>query len=246
MASQLAKLQSALAALLMEPAKLEMFQANAKAYARRAGLSGKDAVLLAGLPPEGAAYFASRRVIDRYHYLDGDVPRSVAAIDATVGLAATYFTDRPYAKEDPRAEVRQFRAWATAAAKSGRIPAPLGDLATLEATGMLLMDKPHRKPVRSSRLRKAPGVVVLKMRHNPDQLVGAEPLSAATGRFPTALVREPDDVEVVTLEPVAAALVAAASGKRTEAQVVSAFAPRFGAKAVRASLRDLRKRSILS
>ncbi len=246
MATQLAKLQSALAALLMEPDHRNAFQADPDAYARRAGLKGKHAALLAGIPPEGTAYFASRRVIDRTHYLKGDLPRSVAAIESSVGLLATYFVDQPYAKEDPRAEVRQFRAWAVAAAKSGRIQAPLGDLANLEATGMLLMDKPYRKSERSTRLRKVPGIVVLKLRHDPDQLVDAEPLSAAAGRFPTALVREPNDVEVVKLDAVAAALVAAANGKRTAVQAVAALAPRFGTKAVRASLRNLRKRGVLS
>lgn len=243
---QYAKLQSALAALLMEPAELAAFQAKPAAYAKRRGLTGATAKLLADMPSEGAAYFASRRVIDRFGYLSGDLPKSVAAVDDAVGLAATYFTDRPYAKEDPRAEVRQFKAWAQKAARAGKLPRPLADLAAIEAGGMMLMDRAYVAPKRSARLAKAPGIVLLALRHDPNELLHGVTLEAPEGRFPTVLAREPDDVEVYKLEPVAEALLNAAKGNRTPDQVVDALAPRFGAKAVRASLRDLRRLGLLT
>ncbi|MEK6985450.1 MAG: hypothetical protein AABX89_03585 [Candidatus Thermoplasmatota archaeon] len=244
--AQLAKLQSALAALLMEPAQLAAFQAKPAAYAKRRGLTGATAKLLAEMPSEGAAYFASRRVIDRFSYLSGDLPKSVAAVDTAVGLEATYFTERPYAKEDPRAEVRQFKVWAQQAARSGKIPRPLADLAAIEAGGMMLMDRAYVKPKRSQQLAKAPGIVLLRLRHDPNELLHGVTLEAPEGRYPTALVREPDDVEVYKLEPVAESLLNAATGKRTPDQVVAALAPRFGAKAVRTSLRDLRRLGLLA
>jgi hypothetical protein len=243
---QLAKLQSALAALLMEQGRLDQFRADPARYATSFGLTGDAAKLLAGLPAEGAAYFASRRVIDRFHYLKGDLPRSVAAIDGAVGLAATYFADVPYAKEDPRAEVTQFRAWAGKAAKSGRIPAPLGDLAQVEAGGMLLMDEPHAKAPKSAKLRRAPGVALLALRHDPDDLLHGDPLAATKGVFPTALAREPDDVEVYKLDPVAAALLRLAEGKGTPDAAVRKLAAKHGEAAVKASLRDLRKLKLLA
>ncbi len=243
--SQLAKLQSALAALLMEPGRLEAFQNDPKAYARRFGLTGDTAALLAGLPPEGAAYFASRRVIDRFSYLSGDLPRSVAAVDHAVGLAATYFADKPYAFEDPRDEVRQFRAWALAAAKKGTLPAPVADLVAIEAGGMLLMDKAYAKPAKSKTVKRASGMALLALRHDPEELLHGDTLAAPRGNFPTVLAREEDDIEVYKLEPVAIALFKAATGRLGDDAVVAKLASKFTAKAVRASLRDLRKLGIL-
>lgn len=240
-ASPLAKVQSALAAILMEPEAMAAFRRDPQAYARRAGLAGAHSQILAGLPVEGAAYFASRRVIDRHHYLRADLPRCVAALDAGAGLAASYFADCPYAKEDPRAEVRQFAAWAKAAARSGRAPAALADLAAIEAAGMLLMDKEHAVAAPARRLTRAPGVVVLRLRHDPDGLLGDEPLQAAAGRFTTVLVREPDDVEVYRLGAASAALLALADGKRTARQAVAAVAREHGARAAQEALRTLRR-----
>ncbi len=181
---------------------MEAFRADPKAFARRRGLKGKDATLLATMPVKGAAYFASRRVIDRHHYLRGDVPITIAAFDAlpeAQRLQATYFVDAPYAKEDPRAEVRQFIAWAKKAGRKGDIPAAVADLAVVEGHGMLLADQPATRPYRHK---------VLRLRHDAEALLTEV---AAAPQKPTivALVREEDDVEMRVLsKEEAAALVA--------------------------------------
>ncbi len=240
--SDLAALQSAVAAILMEPTALAAFRKDPAAFAKRRGLTGVHAKTLSALDIEGAAYFARRRVIDRFGYLRGDLPRSVAAIDEAVGLEGTYFAERPYAFEEPLAEVKQFQAWA----KRAKLPHAVTDLCAIECAGALLMGEEHAKPKRGAKLRRNPQMQILSVKTDPDALLSVGVKGAPKGRFIAAVVREAHDVEVYRLEPRAVALVKAADGKRTEAQVLASLSTRFHASEIMRSLRELRRLGVLA
>ncbi len=240
--SDLAALQSAVASILMEPKALAAFQKNPAAFAKGSGLTGLHAKTLAELDVEGAAYFARRRIIDRFGYLRGDLPRSVEAVDEAVGLAATYFAERPYAFEEPLAEVKQFQDWA----KRAKLPQAVKDLCAIECAGALLMGEGYATPKRGATMTRNSQMQILRVKTDPDALLSVGVKGAPKGRFTVAVVREAHDVEVYRLEPRAVALVEAADGKRTEAQVLGSLSPRFGATELKGSLRELRRLGILA
>lgn len=209
-ADQLAKLQGALAALLMEVDSLAAFQADPQAYAEEHGLLGKNADLLARLPYKGAAYFASRRRIDRHGYLRSDLPKSVHVLmDHDVGTDA-YFDDCPYAFEDPRKELQQFLKWTQTGAKTGRCSQLLADVALLETTARTLIDKPHRAAKPGQQAKRAPGVKVIELQHDLwDQIEDEEIHEAPAGKIWVALQRTKDDVEPHRLTAAEAGMLAA-------------------------------------
>lgn len=237
----LARVQEELAALLMEPGRLDAFAADPKAYARKAGLKGKDADLFAGLPAEGARYFAQRRRIDRFAYLRGDLPHGVALLDREVGLAA-YFGAHPYALEEPMKEVARFAKWSRAAARAGSIPAFVRDVVLVEAAAVLLMHAPHRVARRSVRPRRAPGVHLVRVAHDPEHFLHDHAWTPAPGDFTVVLQRVPGDVENPVLKPAELDALRAATGRLTEAQLVARLVEKGHAKArAQAALGRLRK-----
>jgi hypothetical protein len=235
----LAKVQSELAALLMEDGRLDRFAKDPRGHLRRAGFAGKDLDLLAGLPIDGMRYFAQRRSIDRMGYLRGDVPRCVALL-GQAGLAA-YFRDHPYAFEEPTQEAARFARWAKAASRSGVVPAMAADIAQVEAAGARLMQKPHHKAVPGAHPRRAPGIKVLRLGHDPGHFL-RDPPTPVPGRFVLALRRDADDVEPYPLDRPAVDLLRAADGRRPEVPLLDAVAREKGhSKAqLRSALRRLR------
>jgi hypothetical protein len=238
----LEKIQAELAALLMEPGRLEAFEADPKAFVRKAGLTGKDADLLAGLPVAGARYFAERRRIDRFGYLRGDLPHGVALVDREVGLAA-YFDAHPYAFEEPMKEVARFARWASAAARSGALPRLVADVVRFEATAVQVLHRPHRAAKPGKRPRRAPGVRILQLSHDPEHFLHDHAWTPAPGRHMVALQRTADDVEARTLNPAELALLRAANGRRTEAALLKHVAAATGhtAAGLAKAMRRLRK-----
>lgn len=246
MTGDLAAVQSAVASLLMEPAARAAFQANPSRFAKARGLSGAAARTIAGLDREGTAYFAERRIIDRFAYLRGDLPRSVAAVDAAVGLEATYFADHPYAFDEPVREVRQFQAWARSARRRGVLSDATADLCAIECAGALLLNEPWLRPKRSSHVARNPHMTVLQLRRDPDDLLAGRLDAARSGRFTTAIVRDEHDVEVYRLEPRAVELVKAATGKEPTTRILAQLAKRHEPGALRQTLADLRRLGVLT
>lgn len=233
----LEKVQSELAALLMEPARLAVFANDPRAYVRKAGLRGKDADLLAGLPVEGARYFASRRRIDRLGYLRGDLQHSVALLEREGGLDA-YFDAHPYAFEEPMREVARFARWA----KTAEIPRFVADAIAVEAAAVRLYHAPHRAVKPSARPKRAPGVVLVRVAHDPEHFLHDHPWTPEPGDFTVVLQRTGDDVENPVLKPAELAALKLCDGKRTDTQVVAALAAKGVAKARgEAALRKIRK-----
>lgn len=233
----LARLQSELAALLMEPGRLEAFAADPKGYARKAGLRGRDAELLAGLPVEGARYFAERRRIDRFSHLRGDLPHGVALLEREAGVAA-YFAAHPYAFEEPMKEVARFATWSRGAA----LPRWLKDVVAVEAAAVLLMHGPHRATKPGLRPRRAPGVRLVRVAHDPEHFLHDHAWTPEPGAFTVVLQRTADDVENPVLKPAELDALKAADGRRTDAQVVAHLVARGHPKAkATAALAKLRR-----
>jgi hypothetical protein len=237
----LAKLQAELAALLMEPGCLDAFEADPQSYVRAAGLRGRDAALLAGLPVEGARYFAQRRRIDRRGYLRGDLPHTVALLERGAGLDS-YFAAHPYAFEAPMREVARVARWARGAARAGTIPAFVADVAQVEAAAVRLMHGPHRAAKPGSRPRRAPGVRLVRVAHDPEHFLHDHDWSPEPGGFTVVLQRTADDVENPVLKPAELDALAAADGRRTEAALAAHLGTLGHPKArARAALARLRK-----
>jgi hypothetical protein len=216
----LAKVQAELAALLMEPGRLEAFERDPKAHLRKAGLAGKDLELLAGLPVDGARYFAQRRRIDRFGYLRGDLPCSVTLMERETGLTP-YFAAHPYAFEEPMREAARFAKWARGAAKEGALPRFVADVVQVEAAAVRLMHGSHRAAKPGARPKRAPGVRLVRVAHDPEHFLHAHPWTPEPGAFTVVLQRTADDVENPVLKPAELDALRAANGRRTEAQIVA-------------------------
>ncbi|MEA3142768.1 MAG: hypothetical protein QOG31_92 [Thermoplasmata archaeon] len=238
----LARLQAELAALLMEPGRLEAFEADPKGYVRKAGLAGRDADLLAGLPVEGARYFAERRRIDRFSHLRGDLPHSVAMLEREAGVAA-YFAAHPYAFEEPMKEVARFAKWSRGAS----LPRILRDVVAVEAAAVLLMHGPRRAAKPGARLRRAPGVRLVRVAHDPEHFLHDHAWTPEPGAFTVVLQRTADDVENPVLKPAELDALKAANGRRTDAQIVAHLLAKGHPKAkARAALARLCKLGLVA
>jgi hypothetical protein len=231
----LAGLQRELAALLMEPGRLEAFAAGPGAHLRRAGLAGPPLRLLASVDPEGMAFFARRRRIDRVHYLAGELPRTVPLLRAT-GLLDACFAERPYALDDPVAEAEAVARWLWA---QGEAAEPAASLARIEASAARLMRRPHGPAPPSRRPARAPGTRLLVLRRDPRMLL-RDPGQAKAGRFTVALAREPGDVEAYPLAPVRERLLRMARGRLEARKLLDAVGAR------EADLAWLRRRGLVA
>lgn len=242
----LAKVQMELAALLLEPGRLEAFEANPKRYAKNVGLRGKHAELFAGLPVDGARYFAQRRAIDRSGYLRGDLPHAVPLVGREGGLE-TYFAAHPYAFEAPMQEVARFAAWARAAARKGTLPRFASDVVQVEAAAVQLLHTPFRAAKASAHPKRAPGVRLVRVAHDPEHFLHDHPWTPQPGDFTVVLQRSEDDVETPILKPAELAALKLANGKRTAAQIVALLVAKGHSKAKSESaLRKVRRLGLVA
>lgn len=228
--ARLARFQDALAQILMEVPAQTAFAKDPVAFAKPYRLGPLEPMLTRLAAPD-AGYFSSRRVIDRFSYLQSDVARSVAALENSGGLAATYFAACPYAYDEPAKEVAQLAAWARR-----NTHGPVRDVIRLETAAYAMMQKAYRAPRPASGFKRASGVKILVLDHDPDAIVDGRLDEAEPGRYTVALVREEDDVEVYRLDEAALALLA----NLTAPQRAGLSATRLAKVA-----RDLRARGIL-
>lgn len=253
----LATLQREVAAVLMDEAARTRWQRDPGAYARAAGLKGTSAGLLRTLDAADVAYYASRRWVDRWSFLAGDLPRATALARAD-GCLYDYFRAAPYPLEDNVEEGLRFAAWLRARAVAGglgAVPCILPDLATYEATvAQAWMAQPPRgtkdTPL-GAKPRRAGGVFLLELGHDLTGLVADDGSVRATdaphARFHVAVVRRPGRVEPIGMDRADYLLAKGAAGRRTQAQLVASVRKATGitAGAARASLRELRHAGIV-
>lgn len=239
----LAQVQSELAALLMEPGRLESFEKDPRGHLRKARLSGKDLDLLAGLPVEGARFFAQRRLIDRAGYLRSDLPYSFKHLHQHA--VQSYFAAFPYAFEAPMKEVTRFAKWARSAVRPGLVSPLANDVLQVEAAAVQLFHKPHKPTPRNRHPKRAPGIRVLHLGHDPEHFMHDHAWTPEPGSFTLVLHRDEDDVEAYDLEAPALALLKKANGRRTEADLLDAMTKHSRAD-LRRALRELRSLGLLS
>lgn len=255
----LERLQRELAAILMDEAARLRWQADPRAYAKAAGLNPRDAKLLAGMVPGDVAYYAGRRWVDRWSFLQGDLPRSVA-LARKDGCLYAYFRAEPYPFEDTVKEATRFSQWLAAernaelAGKPGATPIPclLPDLAAYEAavSACWRIDPPQARAeaMQPARPKRRPGVALLTLDHDFfDQLESPRIHDPPHATTHLALVRRPGTVAPFKMDEPDHLLVKLANGKRTEAQLLSEVQRRTGAtaKGLKASLGELRNERLL-
>ncbi|MCA1814342.1 MAG: hypothetical protein LC624_10405 [Halobacteriales archaeon] len=233
------RFQEELAALLMEERARRSFAKDAKAHARKAGLKGKEARILAALDAGDVGYFASRREIDRRGMLRADLPQTCERLDEE-NRVLRYFRAHPYALEDPLAEAERVARWARQAARKGQVSVLLADTALFEAT-LLRARTASPKPARpSARPRRAPGLKLLRLAH--DLSDGAE------RPCHVAIAHGPHGVEAGEVDALAWHVLRAADGKRTSTQVAALAARQAAAPAskARTTLRRLAREGFLA
>lgn len=245
----LLRIQQELAAILLEPEAGKAFAKDPAGALKARGVKGRDLKLLAGLDPDDLAYFAQRRAVDRAHALRADAPRATHLLE-TVGLNA-YFRAHPYSLEDPRAETDRFAGWckAATAARDGRVPPVLADLAAFDAAVLRMLGEPARATRPSKWPRRAPGVRLLRVgRAIGPALRTGDHRKARPGAATVALRRTPGDVYWQGLTPLEEALLRSAGGKATEAAWLKAAASAGGSSlaAARKAARGLVRAGLLA
>jgi len=245
----LRSLQRALASVLLDDEARRRFAKDPEAFARRAGLEGRDAALLAGLDAGDVGYFASRRRIDRRAALRADMPLTVAAMEREKAVLR-YFRAHPYALEDPLAEAARAAQWAQRAAKRGRASALAADAAAFEAAWLAVRSAPPDAPRKPSpRPRRGASAQVLRLRHDlGEALEDADPAKARRRVCWLVLRHGPDGPEAGEVPEVEARLLRGADGKRSAAALVAsvARAARVPAEDARRGLEGLAQEALVS
>ncbi|HUR61478.1 MAG TPA: hypothetical protein VM286_03835 [Candidatus Thermoplasmatota archaeon] len=243
--SGLALVQSELAALLMEPGRMDVFEKDPRGHLRKAGLAGADLDLLAGLPVAGARFFAQRRAIDRAGYLRSDLPYSFKHLDEEAVQA--YFAAFPYAFEAPMKEVARFAKWAPDAMMEGILSPLANDVIQVEAAAVQLFHAPHKPIPRSRHPKRAPGIRILHLGHDPEHFMHDHGGNAKAGDFILVLHRDQDDVEPHLVDDVEVALLQRANADLSRGRLVVLLVRMgFAKPKVVAAMQRMRKLRLLA